>query len=525
VPDTGDGSADFMPSVAADGNGAVLLVWARDGDGEFFTKLDTVQGGTNVDSDNTDSDIYWSRWNGTEWQTPAPLTETNAATALFPTVAFGSGGRAVAVWVEKSGTLEKLMYRIYENAAWKDTGMVHESTLPVEEPAVAIDGNGRITLVWRGHANGRSNLFMSRADIDTLEWSDPEPVTGDDHVDWNVSMAMAPDGRPVISWTKYDPATGETSSSSGLRDGANIGRPAPGTADFTGTFQDAAVDEDSDQLYDHVAFSADVTVHSAGTYQLSADLIGPWKLATVSSSPLELDPGDHSIVIRIPGGIFSDVGYDGIYQLKNISLLDMTDTPMMTAFTSTPHETGSYTASEFVPGPLTLDKTVYQGLTDTAQVTLKAPEANLDPSAKDTVPVKVASTLNPKGMVVLLTETGPDTALFTGVFGFNLITNDPTSATVHVSDHSSVQVFHHDKSLDYHWMASARWITTAVTGDLDADGIAGLSDANTALQILTRQPAEVSPEYLNSELSPSGNPAVSLEDIPYILQKQSDLRP
>lgn len=525
VPGTGEGSADFMPSVAADGNGSVLLVWARDGDGEFFTKLDAVQGGTNVDSGNTDSDIYWSRWNGTEWQTPAPLTETNAATALFPSVAFGSGGRAVAVWVEKSGTLEKLMYRIYENAAWKDTGMVHESTLPVEEPAVAIDGNGRITLVWRGHANGRSNLFMSRADIDTLEWSDPEPVTGDDHVDWNVSMAMAPDGRPVISWTKYDPATGETSSSSGLRDGANIGRPAPGTADFTGTFQDAAVDEDNDQLYDHVAFSADVTVHSAGTYQLSADLIGPWKLATVSSSPLDLEPGDHTIVIQIPGGIFSDVGYDGIYQLKNISLLDMTDTPMMTAFTSTPHETEVYTASDFVPGPLTLDKTVYQGLTDTAKVTLNAPEANLDPSAKDTVPVKVATTLNPKGMVVLLTETGPDTALFTGVFGFNLTASDPTAATIHVSDNSSVQVFHHDKSLDYHWMASAKWITFAVTGDLDADGSAGLPDANTALQILTRQPADVSPEYLNSELSPSGNPAVSLEDIPYMLQKQSDLRP
>jgi hypothetical protein len=219
------------------------------------------------------------------------------------------------------------------------------------------------------------------------------------------------------------------------------------------------VDEDNDQLYDHVAFSAGVTVHSAGTYQLSADLIGPWKLATVSSSPLELEPGDHTIVIRIPGGIFSDVGYDGIYQLKNISLLDMTDTPMMTAFTSTPHETEVYTASDFVPGPLTLDKAVYQGLTDTANVTLNAPEANLDPSAKDTVPVKVATTLNPKGMVVLLTETGPDTALFTGVFGFNLITSDPTSATVHVSDNSSVQVFHHDKPLDYHWMASAKWIT------------------------------------------------------------------
>jgi hypothetical protein len=105
-----------------------------------------------------------------------------------------------------------------------------------------------------------------------------------------------------------------------------------------------------------------------------------------------------------------------------------------------------------IPGPLTLDKSVYQGLADTAQVTLNAPEANLDPSAKDTVPVKV-------------------------------------------------------------------------TGDLNADGTAGLSDAGTALQILIRQPADVSPEYLNSKLSPSGNPAVSLEDIPYMLQKQSDLRP
>jgi hypothetical protein len=46
--------------------------------------------------------------------------------------------------LEKSGTLEKLMYRIYDNdnAAWGDTGMIHESTLPVEEPAVAIPGNG-----------------------------------------------------------------------------------------------------------------------------------------------------------------------------------------------------------------------------------------------------------------------------------------------------------------------------------------------------------------------------------------------
>jgi hypothetical protein len=32
-------------------------------------------------------------------------------------------------------------------------------------------------------------------------------------------------------------------------------------------------------------------------------------------------------------------------------------------------------------------------------------------------------------------------------------------------------------------MASAKWITSAVTGDLDADGTADLPDATTALQM------------------------------------------
>ena len=70
-------------------------------------------------------------------------------------------------------------------------------------------------------------------------------------------------------------------------------------------------------------------------------------------------------------------------------------------------------------GTVELDASVYTGVEAVATVTVTDADLNIHPNQAETVTVKVASAItDPTGETLSLTETGPNTGVFTGTFGF-----------------------------------------------------------------------------------------------------------
>ncbi|HEX71834.1 MAG TPA: hypothetical protein ENN65_00745, partial [Candidatus Hydrogenedentes bacterium] len=69
-------------------------------------------------------------------------------------------------------------------------------------------------------------------------------------------------------------------------------------------------------------------------------------------------------------------------------------------------------------GVISLDKSKY-ACSDTAVITVSDTDLNTNPGTEQTVTVSIASTSEPGGESVLLTETGPDTSIFSGSIALN----------------------------------------------------------------------------------------------------------
>ena len=78
---------------------------------------------------------------------------------------------------------------------------------------------------------------------------------------------------------------------------------------------------------------------------------------------------------------------------------------------------------------ISLDKNSYN-LEDSPKVTIADGEANVDPNALNTIQIVVSSSSDSTGIVLTLTETGPNTVFSKGIFSFTSADSSPTDGTV-----------------------------------------------------------------------------------------------
>ena len=525
VPGTATGSADQMPAVAADGTGNIYLVWARDDDGIFYTELDKVANGTNVNAKNLDSHIMWSKLGETGWSAPAALATGGEATRWAPSLAPAPGGSFLAVWAEKApGKKRSIKYSVLGGGAWRTPGNVAESEQYMEDPKAVVDAAGKATVIWRGYAaGGKTALFSSTGNMPNPVWSEPRQITHEDTVQWQPTAVVGADNKVYTSWTGYDPATGATKSGTGFTGGLNVADPNPGTAALTDTYSAQAVDADGNQVYESLQVSVGVNIITAGSYKVLADLYSGGKyIARGELIRNDLAAGAQTFVLVFPGGVISNRGLDGPYSLKNVVVMDLKDSAVQTAFAAAPSfATQAYRAAAFIPGPLSLNSGTYQGTLTRATISVQEPLANKSATAKDQVIVQATSTKNSQGFIVTLEETGNDTGIFTGTVGFSTRANDLINRNILVADHDLLYVVYNDPQ-GYRWTESAIWRQAgAGLGDLNSDGAIDLADAILAIRIMAGMPVE-------AEINPLGmiddKGKITIKEVIYILQKAAVIR-
>lgn len=90
-------------------------------------------------------------------------------------------------------------------------------------------------------------------------------------------------------------------------------------------------------------------------------------------------------------------------------------------------------------GALTFDRDHYDSPAETAVLTLTDTDLDTDPATAETVPVQVASTTDPTGIRLILTETGPHTGVFTSTasgldLAFTFAASDEAGARLQVRE-------------------------------------------------------------------------------------------
>lgn len=112
----------------------------------------------------------------------------------------------VSVWAQAVDQQHHLFWRALDadSGAWSEPAAIDtESTGSNYNIDLASDGAGNVMVVWERHAEGRSDLFVSRLDHDAGRWSTPTllDTEGAAQAEW-AAIAAAVDGTAIVVWTE-----------------------------------------------------------------------------------------------------------------------------------------------------------------------------------------------------------------------------------------------------------------------------------------------------------------------------------
>lgn len=96
-------------------------------------------------------------------------------------------------------------------------------------------------------------------------------------------------------------------------------------------------------------------------------------------------------------------------------------------------------------GTVKLNKSSYTGLRSTATASVTDQDLNLRPDDKDTARIRITSEADPQGFVVLANETGKNTGVFSGSFGFSSDSTDNDKDVIKVNPTDTITAAYIDE--------------------------------------------------------------------------------
>jgi len=253
--------------------------------------------------------------------------------------------------------------------------------------------------------------------------------------------------------------------------------------------------------------------------------------------------GEQSIDLGLPGTSFYSLRGLVNGQLYNCQITaygpGSTESARSATVSATPNAgTGDW-------GGLAFDKGHYDTVTDLAVLNLTDADLNTNPATADTVLIQVASTTDPAGIQLMLTETGPDTGVFTSSasgldLGFTFDASDEAGARLRVREGDTLTASYgdilpagirtatatfseydsdHDGLPDWWERENFGSLTVAnATSDFDHDGSSDLQEWITG----TSPTAQASRQQVSVEVRPGEGVIVRWTSVPgrrYTLRK------
>jgi hypothetical protein len=128
-----DNRPDLAPVIASDGEGRMLLAWARDMDGNVLTVDDIA--------------VYASEWIAGSWTTPTPVMSAPGAVSEL-SVSVESGTAVVGIVANAHGIGPAIKLSFNSLGKWSPVNVIAGGRPGLEDVAVLMDRPGLATIVW-----------------------------------------------------------------------------------------------------------------------------------------------------------------------------------------------------------------------------------------------------------------------------------------------------------------------------------------------------------------------------------------
>ncbi len=143
---------------------------------------------------------------GSGWQTAGLIETDNSGDAVFPQVAIGQDGNALAVWHQYDGTRNNINANRYVvGSGWKTAGLIEtDNSGQAYRSQIAIGQDGNALAVWYQYDGTRFNIYANRY-ISGLGWQTAGLIETDNSGDaYSPQVAIGQDGNALAVWHQYD---------------------------------------------------------------------------------------------------------------------------------------------------------------------------------------------------------------------------------------------------------------------------------------------------------------------------------
>ena len=195
--DVTDGGLDvWRPTVAVDGQGAVVVAWAQqvDGDWEIFTRRYTPpgQGGGP------------GAWSAVTRLTKAPGADFHVVAAT------DAGGVVWLAWQAwRDGNFDILLAALADGHPWQAPRRVSASRANDWGPAIAADGKGRVYVAWDTYDRGNYDVLLRTIDPQDKPPAEPVAVANTARFEARPHLVADAAGRVWIAYEEGDEQWGK----------------------------------------------------------------------------------------------------------------------------------------------------------------------------------------------------------------------------------------------------------------------------------------------------------------------------
>lgn len=142
-------------------------------------------------------------------------------------------------------------------------------------------------------------------------------------------------------------ATGSYNTTTFIRNASGVFTIAPVSANFGSNLTDRGVDENLDGLYEWLEVTIPVTVSTPGLYSLSAELYAGTTYLGLMKIQEDWDVGLQNINLHFPSEKIFNSRINGPYTIRNILLMEKTNTSIMIQAEDLNYQTAAYQYEEF----------------------------------------------------------------------------------------------------------------------------------------------------------------------------------
>jgi lysophospholipase L1-like esterase len=129
------------------------------------------------------------------------LTPGSSATITSPKIILDRNDKVWVFWNQTEAGKGGVFYRVLDPGGWSPLKQVPQQThFPAVNPDVAIDGPGKVLVVWSRYDGEDYEIYLSRWDGNS--WQKEIKITDNDENDSFPAVETGPNDTPIVSWTK-----------------------------------------------------------------------------------------------------------------------------------------------------------------------------------------------------------------------------------------------------------------------------------------------------------------------------------